>query len=313
MLKKFVKKILLIKPVNYPLVTVSRLLAGIFPENIKKIFYKIPVNRKVKISEKGFRKFFMVTKGNDSIAKDIYWEGLHSYEPRTLNIITSLMMKSDTFIDIGANTGLFSLLAGACSEIGHIHAFEPMDAAYEQMANNIELNCFTNIKANKTALSNFDGESVFNIQDEVDNIPLGSSLREDVGAHSTLKQVKVKTLKLDSYDKLDQASMNILVKIDTEGTEDSVLEGAVNFIDSKRPVMLCEVLSHTGTEPGIHKILDTRQYNYYYVNDSLLEQVEKIKGDPFIVSNYLLMPAEKAGQYTEGFNVSKIKEKIFTN
>lgn len=57
--------------------------------------------------------------------------------------------------------------------------------------------------------------------------------------------------------------------------------------------------------------MDRRNYNYYFVNDDSLEQVEKIVGDPYIVSNYLFVPAEKSENVLNNFNITKIKQKIF--
>ncbi len=311
MVKKTVKAIVKIKVINAIFFTFYKVCKIIIPVKYLSFFHRLPVYQNVKVSEEGFNTFYMISNGSDSIAKELYWEGLHSYETRTLSIITSLLKQSSIFIDIGANTGLFSLLAASSEEMKEVHGFEPMDAAYNLFKDNVSLNKFSNIRINKIALSDFDGESIFNIQMEGSDIPLGSSLRSDVGEHGIFQKVKVVTMKLDTYAVQNNFNRIDLMKIDTEGTEDKVLEGAVNSIDKFRPVMICEILSHTGTEPGIHRVLNSRNYNYYFINDNELEQVDFLKGDPYIVSNYLLMPSEKAELLLKEFKIKKIKEKIF--
>ncbi len=311
MIKNTLKAIIKIKVFNASFLAFYKLCKIIFPVKYLTFFHRFPVNKNVKVSEEGFKTFYMKSNGADSIAKELYWEGLHSYETRTLSIITTLLNQSVVFFDIGANTGLFSLLAASSNGIREVHAFEPMDSAYNLFKDNVSLNNFDRILINKIALSDFDGESIFNIQAEGSDIPLGSSLRSDVGEHGIQQKVKVETMKLDTYILKNRISGMDLMKIDTEGTEDKVLDGAVNSIDKYRPVMICEILSHTGTEPGIHKVLDTRNYNYYFINDNELEQVDILKGDPYIVSNYLLLPSEKAELLLKDFKIKKIKEKAF--
>ncbi len=310
-MKNVFKKILSIKIINALMIFEYKVLSVILPRKLLKPFHRLPVIKNITVYEEGFKPFYMKSDGRDTIAKEIYWDGLRSYESRTLNIIISIMKQSSVFFDIGANTGLFSLLASSTDNISKIYSFEPLDSAYNLFEENIKLNGFNRIKNNKTALSDFDGESVFNIYMGDSSIPLGSSLRNDVGDTSLYSEIKVKTEKLDTFVNANNIDSIDLMKIDTEGTEDKVLEGAINSIKKFRPVMFCEVLAHTKTEPGIHKIMDNMDYKYYYVNDSQMEQVENIIGDPFIVSNYLLMPSEKAELLLKGFKVIKIKEKVF--
>jgi FkbM family methyltransferase len=311
LIKNTIKAIVKFRLFNPLFLLLYKVCKIIIPVKNLAFFHRLPVYKNVKVSEEGFNSFYMISNGSDSIAKELYWTGLHSYETRTLSIITSLMKQSSVFFDIGANTGLFSLLAASSDRMKQVNSFEPMDAAYDLFKDNISLNNFSKIKINKIALSDFDGESIFNIQMEGSDIPLGSSLRSDVGEHEILQKIKVKTMKLDTYANDLNITQIDLMKIDTEGTEDKVLEGAVNSIDKFRPVMICEILAHTGTEPGIHKILDNRNYNYYFINDNELEQVDFLKGDPYIVSNYLLMPSEKADLLLKDFKIEKITEKIF--
>jgi FkbM family methyltransferase len=299
------------KLLNIPLRISYTILKSLLPDRLRNLYAKFPVNTEVKVTFNGSKQFRMVNYGDDVIANEVYWKGIYSYEPRALGIMMKLLGKAKYFFDIGANTGLYSLLAASLDPENKVYGFEPMETAFEHFEKSIQASSLPNIFPSKIALGNFNGEAVFNIQSEEGNIPLGSSLRTDVGDEYIEKSVKVTVQKLDSFVNDNNIKGIDFIKLDTEGTEDKVLEGGIGSIDKFRPVIICEVLSHTGTEPGIHSLLDNRSYRYYYVNDDFLEQVEKIIGDPFIVSNYLFVPSEKADELLHGITVKNIKNKEF--
>lgn len=308
-IKRFIFSVFKIKILNLFLILLYKILKPIAPAKLINLFYKFPYNGKVKIN--AIKPFVMLDNGSDIIANEIYWKGITAYEPQTENIVLKLLKPAEIFFDIGANTGLYSLLAASIDNNMKIHAFEPVDSAFNFLTANINENRFSNIKANKVALSNFDGESTFNLQLSDSIIPLGSSLRQDMGDQENKLVIKVKTMTLDTYVEENNIKKIDFLKIDTEGTEDKVLEGAEQSINSFRPVLICEVLSNTNIEDKLHKLLDSRNYNYYFVNDNSLEQVEKIIGDPYVVSNYLFVPEEKAEFILKDISVTRIKEKVF--
>jgi len=310
-IKRFLFSVFKIKIFNLPVTFLYSLIKHIAPSKIKEFFYRFPVNGNVRIHINGSRPFVMVNDGSDIIANEIYWKGISAYEPQTENIVLKLLHDTKVFFDIGSNTGLYSLIAASQTHNIQVHAFEPVDSAYDFLSTRIKTSGLNNITANKIALSDFDGESTFNLQMTGSAIPLGSSLRHDMGDQENKRVIKVKTMKLDTYAEQTGVSKIDFMKIDTEGTENKVLEGGKNSIDKFRPVFICEVLSNTNLEEKLHSFMDSRDYNYYFVQDNSLEQVERIVGDPYVVSNYLFVPAEKASQLLNDITVTKIKEKVF--
>lgn len=315
-IKKRIKRLVIpvskFRPINLLIRGSFRVLKPILPEGLTKIYSKLPVNGKVRSKLEGSNEFVMVNDGSDSIANDLYWKGIDSYEHITIHLFPRLLKHTRVFFDIGANTGIYTLIAGSQDHEIEVHAFEPVDIAYVPLTKSININKFRKVYANQIALSNFDGTSEFNLQKTVDStIPLGSSLRKDMGDSANMRIIKVKTQKLDTYVHENNISRIDLMKVDTEGTEDKVFEGGEKTINEHRPVILCEVLSNTNIAPKLHAFFDSKKYNYYYVNDNLLEQVDKIIGDPYVVSNYLLVPEEKNPQILNGATVNKIPFKTF--
>jgi hypothetical protein len=83
------------------------------------------------------------------------------------------------------------------------------------------------------------------------------------------------------------------MKIDTEGTEYRVLEGAKNVISKDRPIIFCEVLEGM-TEKALQQFFQHTDYEFFWITDKGLILKEKIEGDPkgeFL--NYLLIPRQK--------------------
>ena len=310
-LKRLIFSFSKIKIINLWIRCSYKILKPALPSGIRKIFYKFPVNGKVKSQIEGSKPFIMMNNGSDSIANDIYWKGAFGYEKTTMDLILKLLSSSDVFFDIGANTGLYSLVAASSERNIMVHAFEPVDIAYNMIVAGKNASNFDNIKTNEIALSNFDGESTFNLQmSDESTIPLGSSLRQDMGDQKNKRTIKVKTMKLDTYVEKNVVTKIDLMKVDTEGTEDKVFEGGDNSISKFRPVIICEVLSNL-LEDKLHLFMDNKNYIYYYVDENELQQCDKIIGDPYVVSNYLFVPEEKVSLFLMGIKITKIKEKKF--
>jgi hypothetical protein len=79
--------------------------------------------------------------GQDLVFLQVVKEGLHHYEPPLPMLVVSYLSRyQGTFIDVGANTGLYSLIAAAVSEDVNVVAFEPLPQIYAKLVENIRLN-----------------------------------------------------------------------------------------------------------------------------------------------------------------------------
>jgi FkbM family methyltransferase len=148
------------------------------------------------------------------------------WEPRTTDYIKSHLKKNQTFIDVGANVGYFTILA---AELGaKVHAFEPSTKNRELLIKNIEDNKCTNVSIMDCALSNFDGlSSLFNGKTAGEN-----SLNKNYHNGEGEEQVIVR-----KWDSLD-IPIPDMVKIDVEGHEREVLEGMQSILTTKKPITI---------------------------------------------------------------------------
>ena len=151
-------------------------------------------------------------------------------------IFRQIVKKGDTVIEIGANIGTHTLILSNLCENGKVIAFEPQRVVFQTLCANVALNSKTNVYTYQRALSNENG--YINIPylnyDTINNFG-GISLEDVKEGEKVLKQ------KLDTFLKDEFEVDNIkLIKIDVEGMERDVLEGAKESIKQYKPYIYLE-------------------------------------------------------------------------
>src|SRR5262249_41087030 len=162
----------------------------------------------------GFR---LRIKPQDWLGRHVYVTG--EYEPATSRVIEALLRPGDTFLDIGANIGYFTLLASRrVGKAGLVFAFEPVPQTRENLLRNVRLNCATNVVVREEAVADSTGEDSFFLGPP-DHSGI-SSLRSLLNASGVLK---IRKTRLD--DLLPPGTRVDLIKIDIEGAEYHALRG----------------------------------------------------------------------------------------
>ncbi|WP_019867368.1 FkbM family methyltransferase [Methylovulum miyakonense] len=152
-----------------------------------------------------------------------------SFESSETNALKKLIRKGDVCFDIGGNIGYYSLnMALLSSKEGKVFTFEPIkrNALVIELA--AQLNALTNIIVENVAVSNSVGCVVL-------NIPEGDGAYAYLGSSSDTEGLIVPTITIDNYfSKLELKQVDI-IKVDVEGAEMLVLEGAMKLIGSNSP------------------------------------------------------------------------------
>jgi FkbM family methyltransferase len=157
-----------------------------------------------------------------------------TYEPGTLHVFQNFLNEGDCFIDIGANIGLMSIFASKLvGKTGKVISFEAHPETFKWLQFNIDLNKATNIQANGFALGKRNGSAL--IYDNWDINRGGASLVVK-SAESESYPVEIKVLD----DLLDENTIPKLIKIDVEGFELPVLQGAEKTIRKHQPILVVE-------------------------------------------------------------------------
>src|SRR3990167_1585605 len=158
-----------------------------------------------------------------------------SYEPLSLGLWGQLIRSGDVVCDVGAHHGIYSLLAAYSGKAKAVYAYEPVKENLAILKNNARLNKLDKqITTRNVALSNKVGEVCLQITEASDNANIKGHPNSP-----TLRTTPVKTSTLDTdfgNSKLD------LIKIDTDGYEPYILDGAVNtFKNNPQLRMLVEI------------------------------------------------------------------------
>jgi len=136
------------------------------------------------------------------------------------------------FLDIGANVGIHTLIALAANKRIFVHSFEPSPEIFSRLEKNIKKNNVNRVKLHQLAVSNSNGHVFF--EDCSSNINIGIS---HISCENT--GLEVETVAIDSL--LSGVEKRVcLIKIDVEGYEPAVLEGAKNRLLRDKPVITLE-------------------------------------------------------------------------
>lgn len=219
--------------------------------------------------------------GDDDIATAVFWRGWWGHEPETSRHFYELARSARVTLDIGAHVGFFSLLAAFANPAGTVHAFEPLPPVHGRLARNVALNRLDNVSIHSVALGNRSGRAEF--FHVPNSIPSSSSLSrafmESRVPKDRLAAVEVEVVTTDKFIARHGITGVDLVKIDTEATEDAVLEGMVETLQRDSPAVVCEVLSD-GLASAIEDILRPLGYTFFLLTDAGRHPCEHVTPHP---------------------------------
>ncbi|HEY8937844.1 MAG TPA: FkbM family methyltransferase [Cyclobacteriaceae bacterium] len=158
------------------------------------------------------------------------------------------VLKHDSVVfDIGANVGYLTLnFARTCSH-GHVYSFEPDTQNREALLTNIKLNTFQNINTYKVALGSQRGKASL-YKYYPGNPGTNRILNEKPITKHTVEEVNVITL--DNFVDEEKISKVDLIKVDVEGFEKFVIEGARKVISKWKPVLFVELVEFNVNQQG---------------------------------------------------------------
>lgn len=157
-----------------------------------------------------------------------------------------ILRPGDCFVDVGANIGLFTVLAARrVGPKGSVHAFEPCTKQFARLEQNVRLNGFRNVNMNKAALSDKAGCARMRISTDGWDAwnTLGSASAGGLGQG----QEEVTLLSWNEYARQNSLQGKITaMKIDAEGWEMHVLRGAEEMLQrADAPILHIEFNEET--------------------------------------------------------------------
>jgi len=226
----------------------------------------------------------IISKGEASITGN-YYTGLMEYE--YMLFLLHFLKKENTFIDVGANSGVYSILSSkviGCKTI----AFEPNTEAFERLIDNININRIDNkVSPINKGVGSAVGELYFSNDADTEN-------KVSINVRTNTSLVPVTTL--DNEMIISDAIY--VLKVDVEGFEMEVLKGARNLLKSGK--ISCIIIETNGaglefgyTDLELHNFICS--FGYSAINyDPLHRKIEHIKSPNNIANTIYLANVEQA-------------------
>jgi len=276
-LKQVIKKILNIQIINF---TITRSLKKLGMHNCFFLTRRVYPTGVLNVS---INELKIKLHGGEDITSRLWWHGSKGFEEKTTKLFIHLAKKSQSFLDIGAHIGWYSILAKKMNPEIKVWALEPNPPVFEQLIKNVAANEIS-INCEKKAASDTNGTKLFYLG--APGLSSSSGLRPEVGGDST---IIVETIAIDKFIANSQIEILDLIKIDVEGHELEVLKGMEQTILSMHPIIIFEVSQMVDNYDEIYAYLGGFNYAFYCIE---LEQYRNETSCPaeFKHVNYIAVP-----------------------
>lgn len=211
----------------------------------------------------------------ESVDRGIF---LFGWEPLTISWLNQNLKKGDTVIEVGANVGAHSLtIASIIGQNGSLYCFEPTHYAFDKLQKNFLLNptLMQNTELIQAYVSN-------NLAIKSENKLRSSWIinKTDEEADKMDENFNGEIISLDSYF-CELKNLNF-IKIDVDGFDFKVLQGATNLISTFRPLVFIE-LGETDLNKNGDSITSIVSYFDELNYEGVLENGVKIKSGELLI------------------------------
>jgi FkbM family methyltransferase len=267
MLKRLIRDNGVVNPI---LSKVLRFLSG-HSDSFQKLtrLYRVYGEVTLNILDVPFRFF---TKADDHIANEIFYH--QGYEAAEFSLVKGIVASSRVFVDVGANTGIFSIFAAKVNPGLKVLSFEPHPSNYARLQKNIALNRLDNVQTFPLALGQVETTIQFTIPAD-NSLSTTASVNEAFATHfhgMPQKRVDVSQVKLDNILSFENISSKDLIKIDVEYYELEVLLGATRILSTIRPLLLVEILDYNALLHHAPKMRGT-------IDENHAKEIQKVLAD----------------------------------
>lgn len=213
----------------------------------------------------GEGKSFRMRHHGYMIENELFWQGLDGWEKISLKLWALLCQDAKVILDIGANTGIYTLLAKAVEPNATVVAAEPVARIHAKLAENVALNGGKAIAVH-AAISDRSGTATLYDMPDEDHV-LSVSMEKEWNVESPkLRPVEVPCLTVVDLLKRVGVDHVDLLKIDVETHEPAVLSGFIDLLRRDRPTMLIELLNDD-VAMRVAALIDGLDYVYFNIDD----------------------------------------------
>ena len=222
-----------------------------------------------------FSEKYLLKKRLNRAIKNIYEE--------ELLILDKVVDKNLESVDVGVYRGVYTYQLSKISK--HVHAFEPNPLLFSYLSKNLK-ELAENITLYKNALSDVNATTDLKVPkrfktlnkknfEEMYKLGAATIHKRNLLNNEDFITFKIRTKRMDDI----LINNNIgFIKIDVEGHEENVLNGAIEIIKKNKPVLLVEI-EEKHTKRNVNEsinFINSLGYKSYYLSGSKLENTEKL-------------------------------------
>lgn len=248
---------------------------------IKNKFKKFILRQRLKLSGGYFievedsiarRPLRLFLRKDSFMESEILKQGLYGkWEKESLRIWSHLSSGAEVILDVGSNTGIYTLLAFNNNSKAKVLSIEPVPVNFEVLVKNIIANGHQPC-AEMVALSDNEGVAkMFMLKDRLNYMTSVNenryALHPEISGKHEVVEIKVPIVTYGRLAEKHQITKVDLIKIDVEGHELAVIRSMLSMIKRDLPIILLEVI---GDKNAIEltKIFDNIGYKYISIDES---------------------------------------------
>ncbi|ROH93290.1 FkbM family methyltransferase [Stagnimonas aquatica] len=246
-------------------------------------------------------RFYMdACGGRDQVAAAVSRAGWQAYEAPLPRVIAEFCrQRAPTFIDVGANTGFYSLLAAATGAAA-VHAFEPVPEIGRMfLANVAQSGLQAKIQLHEKGLGATAARQALYLPWSGHGlIETSASLNRNFRSHHS-GRLDIAVMTLDAFldgEAADLGGRPVFIKIDVETMEPAVIQGGLRFIERHRPLMAVEILPE-GDASFFERFCAVHRYRHLWLRPDRALQPSQDRIETCVDwRDHLLVPCESAAE-----------------
>lgn len=222
------------------------------------------------------------------------------YEKSESTMMENLVSDGDTFFDVGANIGWYSINIAISRRAAKVYCFEPIPKTYQSLSANIQLNAVPNVVAHNFGFSSQAGEFPFYYYPEGS----GNASSANLTNRTDVECVQCIVRTLDGYT-TDSGTHVDFIKCDVEGAELLVFQGGIETLKRDKPIVLSEILRKWSAkfnyDPNeIFELFNSLGYQAFTAEANYLARFTKMD-ESTIETNFFFLHADKHSNLIKRF------------
>ena len=230
---------------------------------LKKLKIKYPIVVPISFNDVNFL-IFLTSSGllEDRLISKV------DFEACLLDLADYFIKEDTTIIDVGANIGIYSLYFSKKYPSCQVYSYEPVSSVFKSFKKSIEINSLTNLHPYLMAVGSDCTETEIYAATEASYNKGLSSIMKNFDLNETYVKEKINVITLDSHiKKYNRVSF---IKIDVQGLEKNVLDGAEKIIKRDKPVIIFEhsdlyLKNPLETRKHISDLFSLQNYQIYLI------------------------------------------------